>query len=234
MTRLDGQFPTTRWTLVLGAATGELRGEALQWLCEHYWQPIYAYVRRRGHDPSQAQDLTQGFLMQFLEKRSIESAHPDRGRFRSYLLGALKNFLADRHDFQQAAVRGGAATFLPLSFPEGEELYLESPQHLSPDALYERHWALSVIERVLHLMHAEHEAMGKARQFQELQSFLTGDEDYRAAATALGMSDGSVRVAVHRLRRRYRDLLVAEISDTVSSGADVEEEIRHLIAALGR
>lgn len=232
MTKPEAQFPTTRWTLVLGAGTQELRNEAMHWLCEQYWYPLYAFIRRRGHSPAQAQDLTQGFLAHFLEKRSIESANPERGRFRSYLLGALRNFLADRQAFQEAAMRGGGITFLPLEFETGEMQYLQTPQSLSPEALYERQWALSLIERILNRMHAEQQAIGKAAQFQQLKGFLTGDEDYRAAALALGMSEGTVRVAVHRLRRRYRDLLVAEISETVDSGKDVEDEIRHLIEAL--
>lgn len=231
MTRQEAQFPTTRWTLVLGAGTEELRGEAARWLCEQYWQPLYAFLRRRGYEPGQAQDLTQGFLTRFLEKRSIESADPERGRFRSYLLGALKYFLADAQDYQGAAMRGGGVAFVPLGAEGVEERYLETPAHLSPEALYERQWALAVIERVLGLMRAEHEAGGRLEQFEALKGFLTGEADTGEAAEELGMNEGAVRVAVHRLRRRYRDLLVAEIAQTVESEEEVQREIRHLIAA---
>lgn len=232
MLQQDAKFPTTRWTLVLAAGSEDTRREALSWLCERYWYPIYAYIRRRGHAPPAAQDLTQSFLVQFLERRSVESANPHRGRFRSYLLGALKHFLSDRLDYDRAAVRGGRATFLPLTFEPGEERYLASPANLSPEALYERQWALALIDRVLNLLRAEQEAAGRAAVFDRLKGFLTGEEDYRPAAAALGMSEGAVRVAVHRLRRRYRDLLTAEIAETVEDPAGVQQEIRHLIGAV--
>jgi RNA polymerase sigma-70 factor (ECF subfamily) len=223
------QFPTTRWTLVLAAGADDSRQEALGWLCERYWQPIYAYIRRRGHEPAAAQDLTQGFLVHLIERRSIESADPERGRFRSYLIGALKHFLADRRDYDQALMRGGKLTFLPLAFDEGEQRYLQCPGHLSPEALYERQWAFALLDRVLGAMKEEHESAGKAGQFETLKPFLVADGDYRSTAAALGLSEGALRVSVHRLRRRYRELITAEISETVQDDAGVQQEIRHLI-----
>jgi len=217
---------------VLSSGTESSRREALNWLCECYWYPIYAFLRRHGHAPAAAQDLTQSFLVHFLERKSIERADPGRGRFRSYLLGALKNFLADRHDYENARMRGGEFQILPLSFTTSEERYLQCPQNLSPDAIYERQWALSLIGRVLDLMRSEHEAEGKAPLFDRLKGFLTSEADYPEAAAALGMREGAVRVAVHRLRRRYRDLLTAEIAETVAEPGDIQREIRHLIGVL--
>lgn len=208
------------------------RQEALNWLCDRYWYPIYAFLRRHGHAPAAAQDFTQGFLLRFLERRSMEGADPKRGRFRSYVLGALKNYLADCQDHTNALMRGGGLQFLPLSFTTGEERYLQCPENLSPEALYERQWALSLLSRVLDLMRAEQEAAGKAALFDRLKSFLTADADYRQAAAGLGMQEGAVRVTVHRLRRRYRDLLTAEIAETVAEAGEVQREIRYLIGIL--
>jgi RNA polymerase sigma factor (sigma-70 family) len=228
----DARFPTTRWTLVLSSGTENSRREALNWLCERYWYPIYAFLRRHGRSPSAAQDLTQSFLANFLERRSIERADPARGRFRSYLLGALKNFLADYQAHEQARMRGGEFQFLPLSFASGEERYLQCPENLSPEALYERQWALALIGRVLDVMRAEQVAGGRAPLFDRLKGFLTADADYRQAAATLGMQEGTVRVMVHRLRRRYRDLLTAEIVETVAEPGEVQREIRYLIGVL--
>jgi RNA polymerase sigma-70 factor (ECF subfamily) len=229
MTTKNAQFPTTRWTLVLSAGDDRGRREALDWLCERYWYPIYAYIRRRKHDPVEAQDLTQGFLTAFLQRRSIEAAHPERGRFRSYLLGALKHYLSDCRDYEAAACRGGGVDPLPLSWEVVEERYLQSPAGLSPELLYERQWAMGLIERALEHLRSESAAAGKAAGFDHLKAFLTGEGDYRQAAAALGMNEGAARVAVHRMRRRYRELLMAEIAETVSDPAAIQEEIRHLI-----
>ncbi|MFN7996897.1 MAG: sigma factor [Bryobacteraceae bacterium] len=232
MMRQENRFPTTRWTLILSTGSESQRREAVTWLCERYWYPIYMFLRRYGKAPAVAQDLTQSFLMCFLERRSIERADPERGRFRTYLLGALKHFLADGYDFEQAKRRGGGIEFVPLSFATGEEKYLQCTDGLTPESLYERQWALSLIDRVLHLMRAEQAAAGKASVFDRLRTFLTGEDDYRQAAAALGMQESAVRVTVHRLRRRYRDLLTAEVAETVADPAEVQNEIRHLIAVL--
>lgn len=229
MVTKDAQFPTTRWSVVLAAGGRESGRPALDWLCERYWYPLYAFIRRRGYGPAEAQDLTQAFLVSLLERRSFESADPERGRFRSYLVGALKHFLSDRQDYERAAMRGGGQVIVPMNFGEGEEKYLRTPEHLSPEALYERQWALAMLDRVVGLLRAEHVSAGKGPVFERLKAFLAGDDDYRLAAVALGMQEGAVRVAVHRLRRRYRDLISAEITETVRDGGDVQSEIRHLI-----
>ncbi len=225
-------FPTTRWTLVLSAGEERIRREAQEWLCERYWSPIYAFVRRRGYDPAQAQDLTQSFLAGFLQRRSLEGADPSLGRFRSYILGALKNYLSDCRDYQGAAKRGGAVEFLSLSSESIEERYLQCSAELSPELLYERQWALSLLDRVLNLLRAEQDAAGKAEVFDGLKAFMTGEGDYRQAAASLGMTEGAARVAVHRLRRRYRELLTAEVAETLNDPSEVAEEIRHLIRAV--
>lgn len=228
----SAQFPTTRWTLVLASGDEGSRREALDWLCRHYWQPLYVFLRRLGHDPASAQDLTQGFLAVFLQRRSMEGADPERGRFRSYLLGALRNYLADRRDHEGAAMRGGDTAFVPLSMDRVEESYLKTPANLSPESLYEREWALALIGRVLRLMRDEQESAGKVAVFDVLKDFLTADGDYSSAAKAVGISEGAARVAVHRLRRRYRELLTAEIAETVRDSNAVQSEIRHLIAVI--
>lgn len=223
------QFPQTRWTLVLSSGEEGSRREALEWLCQHYWQPLYAFLRRRGHEAAEAQDLVQGFLAVFLERRSMEKADPERGRFRSYLLGALVNYLADRHDYQQAVSRGGGKQILALSFDKVEQRYLLTPEHLSPESLYERQWALALVERVVNLMRAEQASAGKGASFELLKPFLTADGDYASVSQSLEMSEGTVRVAVHRMRRRYRELLIAEIGETVRDPGEVRNEIRRLI-----
>jgi RNA polymerase sigma-70 factor (ECF subfamily) len=228
----NAHFPTTRWTLILASGDESTRRDALDWLCERYWYPIYAFLRRRGYDPAAAQDLTQSFFTSFLQRRSMEGADPDRGRFRSYLLGALKNFLSDRHDHDSAARRGGGIDFLSLSMKSSEELYLQSPPGISPEMLYEQQWALRLIDRVLDLLRAEQEAAGKAEAFHQFKNFISGEGDYRQAAAALGINEAAARVAVHRLRRRYRELLTAEISETLSDPGGVRDEIRYLIGLL--
>ena len=232
MSTRNARFPTTRWTLILASGDESTRREALDWLCERYWYPIYAFLRRHGHDPAAAQDLTQSFLTTFLQRRSMEDADPERGRFRSYVLGALKNFLSDRRDYDAVVRRGGGIDFLSLSMASFEELYRQSPAGISPEMLYEQQWALTLIDRVLDLLRAEQEAAGKAETFQHLKNFISGEGDYRQASAALGIQEGAARVAVHRLRRRYRELLTAEISETLSDPANVQDEIRYLIGLL--
>lgn len=214
---------------MLSAGDDRGRREALDWLCDRYWYPVYAYIRRRKHAPAEAQDLTQGFLASFLQRRSIEGADPERGRFRSYLLGALKHFLSDCRDYATAERRGGGVEPLPLSWETVEERYLQSPAGLSPELLYERQWALGLIERAMQLLRAEHAAAGKDAAFDQMKPFITGEGDYRQAAAALGVNEGAARVAVHRMRRRYRELLTAEIAETVSDPAAIPDEIRYLI-----
>ena len=232
------RFPTTRWTLVIAAAHprgGETQA-ALASLCEAYWYPLYAYLRRRGYAPEQAQDLTQSFFTRVVEGRYLDRADPDKGRFRSFLLTSLKFFVADDGDRDRARKRGGGL-LISLEFGLGEERYMREPAHNeTPERLFERRWALAVLDRVVDRLRDEFIQHGRPEHFERLKVFLAGQPDvpYAALARDLNTSEGALKVAVHRFRRRYRDLLRQEIADTVADPADVESELRHLAAALSR
>jgi RNA polymerase sigma-70 factor (ECF subfamily) len=232
------QFATTRWSQVLAAGqvhTGDSR-EALARLCESYWYPLYAYVRRWGHDADQAQDLTQEFFARLLEKHYLRAADPARGRFRSFLLASLKHFLSNERDRVGAAKRGGRATVVPLELETAEGRYRrELADAETPETIYERRWALVLLERSLARLRREFEAAGKQTLFARLEGHLTGDQQtvpYADLCAELGMSEGAIKVAVHRLRRRFGALLREEISETVSDPAEVDDEIRELFRAL--
>jgi RNA polymerase sigma factor (sigma-70 family) len=231
-------FETTRWSQVIAAgdsATPDSR-EALARLCEVYWYPLYAYVRRWGHDADEAQDLTQAFFSRLLEKHYLRDADPTRGRFRSFLLASLKHFLSNERDRENAVKRGGRATVLPLEFENAEGRYSrEPPDNETPEIVYERRWALTLLTRTLGRLRAEFDRAGKAALFSRLEGHLTGDQDtgpYVEIAAEFGMSEGAVKVAVHRLRRRFGVLLREEIVETVATPSDVDDEIRHLFRAL--
>jgi RNA polymerase sigma-70 factor (ECF subfamily) len=232
------RFATTRWSLIRAAAgppaDPEARG-ALAGLCEAYWYPLYAFIRRRGYSSTDAQDLTQEFFARVLEKGFIKSADADRGRFRSFLLTACRHFLANERE-RAGAKKRGAGRVASLELGSGEERYRREPAHeLTPERLYERNWALALLERVLGRLRSEYDAAGKARLFDSLKPVLTGHDDgasYRRLADALGMTQSALKVAAHRLRRRYRNLLCAEVGDTVAGPEEVDDEIRHLFAAL--
>jgi RNA polymerase sigma-70 factor (ECF subfamily) len=233
------EFVTTHWSLVLraGRRGGREADEALAALCERYWFPLYAYVRRRGVDANEAEDLTQAFFARLLEKDVLAGAAPGLGRFRAFLLTALKNFLANEWNRANARKRGGGRVRLSLDLPGGESrLGLEPAHDVTPERVYERQWALTLLELVLESLRGEFAAAGKARQFELLKDALTGDRpglSYAAIATELRMSEEAARQAAHRLRKRYRELLRAEVAQTVADLADVEEEIRYLFEALG-
>jgi RNA polymerase sigma factor (sigma-70 family) len=230
-----GKFPTTRWSLIVAAAgTSAGRRAALAELCKLYWPPAYAFVRRSGHGPEDALDLTQSFFARMLEHNDLASFDPQRGRFRSWLLGALKNFLANERRHAQAQKRGGGAALLPIDALDAERRYAREPADLlTPERVYERRWALTLLEHVLGRLEQEHAAQDKGERFERLKGFLVGDEpSYEALASQLGESAGALRVQVHRLRRRYRDLLRDEIAETVEDPAGVDDELRHLLAAL--
>jgi RNA polymerase sigma-70 factor (ECF subfamily) len=230
------QFPTTRWTLVVSAG-GPRRKEAqsaLVSLCENYWYPLYAYLRRRGFPADQAQDLTQDFFIRVLEGRYIPQADREKGRFRSFLLTSLKFFVADEEDRQRTRKRGGGL-LLPLEFSSGEERYQREPAHSeTPERIFERHWALSVLDRVVDRLRDEFVQRGRPEHFERLKVFLLGqsDEPYAGLARAMNMSESALKVAIHRLRKRYRELFRQEIADTVADPADVESELRYLATAL--
>jgi RNA polymerase sigma factor (sigma-70 family) len=232
------QFPTTRWTLVV-AAGDPLRKEArsaLVSLCENYWYPLYAYLRRRGYPADRAQDLTQDFFMRMLEGRYLDRADQEKGRFRSFILTSLKFFVADEEDRQRAQKRGGGMV-VALEFSSGEERYQREPAHdETPERIFERRWALSVLDRVVEKLRGEFVQHGRPEHFERLKVFLLGQSDspYAALAREMNTSEGALKVAIHRLRRRYRELFRQEIADTVADPAEVESELRFLAAVLSK
>ncbi|MGA2077897.1 MAG: sigma-70 family RNA polymerase sigma factor [Terriglobia bacterium] len=232
------QFPTTRWTLVVSAGDPNRKEarSALAYLCENYWYPLYAYLRRRGYPVDQAQDLTQEFFMRLLEGRYLDRADQEKGRFRSFLLTSLKFFVADEEDRQRARKRGGG-TVMPLEFSSGEQRYQREPAHdETPERIFERRWALSVLDRVVERLRNEFAHHGRPERFERLKVFLLGQPDtpYAALAREMNTSEGALKVAIHRLRKRYRELFRQEIADTVADPADVESELRFLAAVLAR
>jgi len=220
--------------LTAGLKDTKRADEALARLCQTYWPPLYSFVRRRGYSPHDAQDLTQDFFARLLEKRLAAAADPKRGRFRSFLLTSLKNFLANEWDRAQAQKRGGGATILSLDAEAAEALYArESVSPVMPEVLFDRHCALRLMEQTMEKL--ERENAERAVQFARLKEFLTSPPPtggYDAIAAELHMPAGSVAVAVHRLRGRFRQLLRAEVALTVATAAEVDDELRHLCEAL--
>src|SRR5271154_1929316 len=232
------QFPTTRWSLVVAAGNPHLKEarSALVSLCEHYWYPLYAYLRRRGYPSDQAQDLTQEFFVRVLEGRYLDRADPEKGRFRSFLLTSLKFFVADEEDRSRAQKRGGGAV-LPLEFSSGEERYQREPAHdETPERIFERRWALSVLDRVIDKLRDEFVQHGRPEHFDRLKVFLLGHSEapYATLAGEMNTSEGALKVAIPRLRKRYRELFRLEIADTVADPAEVESELRFLAAVLSK
>jgi len=234
----SSQFPTTRWTLVVAAGDPQRKDarSALVSLCENYWYPLYAYLRRRGYAPDQAQDLTQEFFMRVLEGRYLDRADPEKGRFRSFILTSLKFFVADEQDRQRAQKRGGGAV-VSLEISSGEERYQREPGHYeTPDRIFERRWALSMLERVMERLRDEFVQHGRPENFERMKVFLLGQSEapYVDLAREMNTSEGALKVAIHRLRKRYRELFRQEIADTVADPAKVESELRYLAAVLTR
>jgi RNA polymerase sigma-70 factor (ECF subfamily) len=236
--RVSGLFTTTHWSVVLaaGQAGSPRSAEALENLCRTYWYPLYVYIRRRGYGAEDAQDLTQGFLSQLLERQSFARADPGKGRFRSFLLAALNYYLADERDRSRAQKRGGGRPTLSFDAQTAEQRYhLELADCLSPDKAFERQWALALLDQVLVRLEQEFRAADKAALFQRLRGFLvagTAEENYADAAAELAMTGEAVKKAVHRLRRRYSELFREEIAHTVGAPTEVEEEMRHLCALM--
>ena len=232
------EFATTHWSLVVAVKADEASRsrarKALEELCRAYWYPLYAFVRCRGYSSDEAQDLTQSFFARIIETDGLVSVDPERGRFRSYLLGAMKHFLTNEWHRARTQKRGGGLTFLDLDALEPETRYaLEPARSTDPDAGFDREWARETIARAMEKLRVEAEARGKGEQFCELRGSLTGDEPSRSETAArLAMTDGAVKVAVHRLRKRYRELLRAEIAETVNDPSEVDVEMRHLVTAL--
>lgn len=211
--------------------------DALETLCSAYWYPVYAYVRRRVAQTADAQELTQAFFAHLLQRNALAAADPQRGLFRSFLLTACKNFLASDREKQRAQKRGGGRQALSLDFEQGEERYrLEPADHATPERAFERQWALTLLDRVLMLLRDDFIRQGREANFEILKPWLTASEEtasYGELGERLGISEGAARVQVHRLRRRYRELLRAEIAQTVASEAEVDEEVHRLFTALG-
>ena len=232
------EFATTQWSLVLAAKSDETSRtrarQALEELCRAYWYPLYAFVRYRGYSPDDAQDLAQSFFTRIIETGGFASADPRRGRFRSYLIGAMKHFLANEWHRARAKKHGGGVTFIELDALDPEARYaLESAPATDPDAGFDREWALETTARAMEKLRVEFEAKGKSQLYEALKGSLAGEEAARSETAArLGMTEGAVKVAVHRLRQRYRELLRAEIAQTVSDPSDIDDEMRHLVKAL--
>jgi RNA polymerase sigma-70 factor (ECF subfamily) len=233
------RFETTHWSLVLAAADADnTRGrESLGKLCRDYWYPLYAFVRRQGHAPHDAQDLTQEFFARLMEKNYLGDVDCAKGKFRSFLLAAMKHFLCNEWAREKTLKRGGGCTILPLDAASAETRYLREPQDLdTPEKLFERRWTLTLLDRVLGRLREDYEASGKKALFEQLQDCLTGERNslpYAQIAAKLDMAEGAVKVAVHRLRQRYRAILREEIAQTLADPAEIEDEIRQLFAALG-
>lgn len=231
---------TTQWSIVF-KAQGRVSPDsrlALETLCRSYWYPLYAYARRAGRSPHDAQDLTQEFFARLLEKEWLLAASPENGRFRSFLLVALKRFMAKEWHRSNALKRGGMNRPLPLDTTDAEKRYAGEPvTAFAPDEIYERRWAMTLLDQALERLGAEFSAAGKAAEFESLKLWLTADRGaipYAKLADDLGGSEGAARVAIHRLRKRFRQLFREAIANTVAEGEDVDEELRHLVGVLSR
>jgi RNA polymerase sigma factor (sigma-70 family) len=233
-------FVTTRWSAVLaaGQADGPQAKVALDWLCRTYWYPLYAYGRRRGYTPDDAQDLTQGFFARLIEKNYLADAAREKGRFRSFILTVLKHFLSDEQDKARSQKRGGQVQFVPLDTGSAEDRYqLEPMDELSPDRIFERRWAMTVLEQAAARLRESYEREDKAALYLELARFLAADgsaPSYLETASRLQLTESAVRSAIHRLRQRHRNFIRDAVAQTVSTAAEIDQEIRHLISVLAR
>lgn len=233
-----GIFATTHWSVVLAAGQSDdaQASAALEQLCRTYWYPLYAYVRRQGRSPEDAQDLTQDFFAHLLAKGFLRGAVPERGKFRSFLLTSLRHFLVDQHRRADAAKRGGGHRTLSLDAGQAEERFRLEPQHeLTPEKRYEREWAMTLLDRAQSRLREEYSAAGKADLYERLRRFpLTekSDRSFQQAASELAMTVSALKSVVHRLRARYRQLVREEVAHTVADPAELNEEARHLIAAV--
>ncbi len=235
-------FLPTRWTLVLRARGDSATAQAaLSELCESYYAPVLAFIRHCRHDEEAARDLTQEFFARLLARHGLDTVEPGRGRFRSFLLGAVKHFLADQHDRAQAAKRGGGQTSVSIEAGGGTitttELQIPDPAGPAPDTVFDRQWALTLVERALDLLAAELAAAAKSDHFETLKPWLLGEIDTLSqaeAASRLGLTEGAAKVAIHRLRKRFRELVKAEIAQTVGDAAQVQDELRYLLEVLSQ
>ena len=231
-------FPNTRWSVVLAARQPAPDATAaLEEICRAYWYPLYAYVRRCGQSPHDAQDLTQAFFCRLLEKRLLDAADREKGRLRSFLIASLKNFM--NNEWRRAATLRRGGRQMPVQFDTAfaESRFAADNQSLGPDETFDQQWAFTLLDLTLKRLQAEFAAAGKPEEFAALKNCLTvarGELDYAAIAAQLGTSEGAARVAAHRLRKRFRAVYREEIAQTLAAGADVETELRQLAAALAR
>lgn len=232
------RIATTQWSLVLAARDGsetEAR-QALEDLCQTYWRPLYAYVRRQGADVESAKDLTQAYFLELLQRDLLARVDPAKGRFRAFLLASMRNFLSRRRQHNQALKRGGGVTTLSLDFAEVEASYaLHAGDEMSPDALFEYSWAATTLGLAMERLQRHAVSVGSERQFEQLKQYLTSSDlqiPYRDSAAALDISEDAVKSAVQRLRRRLGRYLREEIARTVANPSDVDDEVRHLLTTL--
>ncbi len=231
----DGRFAVTRWSVVLAAGGDDPAArDALEILCRNYWYPLYAFVRRQGHQPHDAQDLTQEFFSKLLEKGWLEGVTREKGKFRSFLLASMKHLLSNQRDRDRAQKRGGGRPPISLDMRSAESRYAMEPVDIAtPEKIFDRRWAMTLLDQVLARLRAEVAGRGNAAPFDELKSTLCGQQPcYGQIGEKLGMSEGATKVAAHRLRQRYRELIREEVAQTVDSEGDVEDELRDLMSAL--
>jgi RNA polymerase sigma-70 factor (ECF subfamily) len=235
---MQTRFATTSWTMVLAAreAPSTEARQALEGLCRVYWYPLYAFVRRQGHDAEDARDLTQAYFAELLEKGYLDDYDPERGRFRVFLMASLRHFLSKAREKARAWKRGGRADVVSLDVDEVEGRYRYEPvDRLTPEGVFERRWALTVLDRALARLRREQEDTDRGKEFSRLEGYLTGqgkDASYRELAAELGTSEGAVKMTIHRLRQRFGRLLRSEIAETVSSPGEVDDEVRHLLGVV--
>jgi len=231
------QFNTTHWSVIL-AARGESADaqEALEKLCRVYWYPLYVFVRRQGHSPEDTEDLIQGFFARLLERKDLETVQRERGRFRSYLLVSLKHFVLNEQLRARAEKRGGGKSFISLDEVEAEKKFAQEPVDKStPEKIFERRWAMALLDTVLERLRKEYETTERLRLFESLRWFLSDEPAEQSQAqigAQLGLSTGAIKQAVRRLRQRYRELLHEEVANTVATAADIDDEVRHLVEVL--
>ncbi len=239
MTESPRRFATTRWSLVREAGhPGAPEGAAaLAALCEAYWFPVYAYIRRTGKSGEDARDLTQAFFARMIEKNDVSDADPARGRFRTFLLTSVRHFLANQHDAATAQKRGGGATHLPIEVQDSERRYAYEPaDHQTPELVFERRWALAALDAAMARVAQRYADGDRRRIFDELRPCMTGAEppSYAAMATRLATTEAALRIAMHRLRRAFRDALRDVIAETVEHPEDVDDELQYLLTVVSR
>jgi RNA polymerase sigma factor (sigma-70 family) len=236
--RTHENFTETHWSRVLAARNGDQHRarEALAELCQSYWYPIYSYIRRRGHSPDDTEDLTQSFFAELLRPGALAGVDSSKGKFRAYLLARCKNFLSRQRDHDRALKRGGGQEVQSIDLRNAEGRYMSEPAHeLTPEDLFDRRWTLALLERVFDLLRIEYQCLGNLALFEALKSQLAGGSNapsHAELAKALGMTEGSVQVAAHRMRARYREALRSQIAATVRDPSEVDDEIRALFAAV--